>query len=138
MPDPYVDGCVDPLGNNIKFVDSEARTQIDSLSNSLTNLILTDNEQTAVSEISGYSTLADITISTDGLYSFTTSFETGGGSNLIIILANKLGVEMYRQSVISAPRYSAIQTPILWLKAGTYKLRATGDLTKKITYTYRT
>ena len=36
MPDPYVDGCIDPLGNNINFVDSEARTQIDSLSNSLT------------------------------------------------------------------------------------------------------
>lgn len=124
--------------DDVQEAIDEVESNVVTVSNSLTNLMLTDNEQTSLSEISGYSSLADITISTDGLYSFSTAFDTGGGSNLILILANKLGVEMYRQSVISAPRYSAIQTPILWLKAGTYKLRATGDLTKKITYTYRT
>ena len=51
MPDPYVDGCIDPLGNNINFVDSEARTQIDSLSNSLTQL---DNTKLDKSQVTFY------------------------------------------------------------------------------------
>lgn len=116
---------------------TDVQDAVDELKSNLTHLMLTDNVLVSASEITGYSTLSDITISSDGLYSFSTSFESGGDSNLILVLANKLTVAIFRNVIISAPRYTQIQTPVLWLKAGTYKLRATGDLTKKITYTYR-
>lgn len=84
---------------------------------------------TAVTSISlsGYSNYADLVIAEDGCYSFKTYTYATSPVNLILSFANSSAVELWGYVFINAPQYTTIHSPILWLKKGTYKLRATGD-----------
>ena len=77
--------------------------------------------------LSGYSSYADLVIAEDGCYSFKTYTYASSPVNLVLSFANGNSDELWGYVQINAPQYTTIHSPILWLKKGTYKLRATGD-----------
>ena len=99
---------------------------------------MTANEKIIVTSLTGYSSIADITISEDGLYAFDTSNSGSSAVNLILDIRSQNNATIWHQTYINAPQYATIQSPLMYLIAGTYKLRATGDTSQMYRYEYRT
>ena len=118
--------------DSTKWVQTDIQTEFTNIKS---NLIELDANMTVTkTTLTGYSTLSNFTIDSDGFYSFETSNQQSSATNLIMEIANNNGDTIYKYSQINAPQYTGIQSPIFKMKAGTYKLRLSGTLSSKIVY----
>lgn len=130
IPSTAAEISFDNTGTGMAATDvQDAVTELKS------NLIELDAGMTVTkTALTGYTTLANFTLNDDGFYSFSTSNQQSSAINLIIELDNSNGDNIFKTAYFNAPIYMVLQTPIFKMKAGTYKLRLTGNDNYQISY----
>ena len=111
--------------------------ELTALNGKIANVQITSNELITEETLTGYSSLADLQINDDALYCIECSNDSSSETNIIVDFETKNLIPIWGFNYLNAPQYAKVMSPILFLKAGKYKLRATGTI-KLRKYVYRT
>lgn len=120
---------IDRMGDTTLALQTTEQNVLPAINELKSNLIeLSENTSITTTTLTGYSTLATYTISEEGNYAISTANGSASNNLIVIIAPNDSSNNVFYQfNYMSAPPYATVMTPIFHMKAGTYKIRATGS-----------